>query len=300
MIVFEALKKPWKVIASRKIPFLSNMCSDSAYLKCFYRSGVHKKLNLQNPRNFNEKLQWLKIHDRKAIYMDMVDKYEAKKFVGDRIGEAHIITTYGVWDRFEDIDFDSLPNSFVLKCTHDSAGYVICRNKDEFDFDKARAKINKCLKRNFYYIGREWPYKNLKPRVIAEKYMEDHNLHELRDYKIFTFNGVPKIMHIVSNRQNAKEETYGDFFDMDYKHLDLTMGHPNAPCSPEKPQNFEKMKEFATILAEGTIHLRVDFYEVDGQLYFGELTFYQDSGISPIEPDEWNVILGDWISLNAK
>jgi hypothetical protein len=258
---------------------------------------MNKKLNLKSPKSFNEKLQWLKIHDRHPIYMDMVDKYTAKEFVAKRIGKEHIIETYGVWNRFEDIDFDSLPNQFVLKCTHDSAGYVICKNKDEFDFNYARKKITKCLKRNFYYVGREWPYKGLKPRVIAEKYMEDHTLHELRDYKIFTFNGVPRIMHLVSNRQNAAEETYGDFFDMDYKHIDLTMGHPNAPCCPEKPQNFEKMKEFTAILAEGTIHLRVDFYEVDGQLYFGELTFYQDSGISPIEPKEWDGILGEWIDI---
>ena len=268
MIIIEAIKKPWKIIASRKISILSNLCSDSFYLKCFYRTSFNKKLNLKNPCNFNEKLQWLKIHDRRSVYMEMVDKYLAKEFVEKKIGAEHIIKTYGVWDRFEDIDFDSLPNSFVLKCTHDSAGYVICRNKDEFDFEKARKKIIKCLNRNFYYVGREWPYKNLKPRVLAEEYMEDHTLHELRDYKIFTFNGVPKIMHLVSNLQNAAEETYGDFFDMDFCHLDLTMGHPNAPYCPEMPANFEKMKEYATILAEGTIHLRVDFYEVDGQLYF--------------------------------
>ena len=297
MIIFEAIKKPWKIISSRKIPILSDICSDRFYLKCFYRTSMNKKLDLKSPEGFNEKLQWLKLHDRQPIYMDMVDKYSAKEFVANKIGGEYIIETYGVWDRFEDIDFDSLPNQFVLKCTHDSAGYVICRNKDEFDFDRAREKISKCLKRNFYYVAREWPYKALKPRVIAEKYMEDHVLHELRDYKFFTFGGVPKVMHLVSNRQNAAEETYGDFFDMDYTHLDLTMGHPNAPCCPEKPKNFEKMKEFATILAEGTTHLRVDFYEVDGHLYFGELTFYQDAGISPIEPEEWNGILGDWIDI---
>ena len=127
--------------------------------------------------------------------------------------------------------------------------------------------------------------------------MEDHTLHELRDYKFFTFNGVPKVMHLVSNRQNVDEETYGDFFDMDFYHLDLTMGHPNAPECPEMPKNFEKMKEYATILAEGTIHLRVDFYEVDGNLYFGELTFYQDSGFTNIQPLQWNKVLGDWIVL---
>lgn len=297
MIILEAFKKPWKIISSRRIPFLSNSLSDSFYLKCFYRSAINEKLNLNIPHNFNEKLQWLKLHDRQPVYMDMVDKYIAKEFVAKRIGEEHIIKTYGVWDKFEDIDFDLLPDKFILKCTHDSAGYVICKNKKDFDFNSARKKITKCLKRNFYYVGREWPYKNLKPRVLAEEYMEDHTLHELRDYKIFTFNGVPKVMHLVSNRQSSDAETYGDFFDMEYNHLELTMGHRNAPQYPEKPKNFELMKEFAAVLAEGTIHLRVDFYEVDGQLYFGELTFYQDSGIADIKPKKWNNILGSWIEL---
>ena len=297
MILFEAIKKPWKIISSRRIPMLSNMLSDKLYLSCFYRAALNKKINFDNPRSYNEKLQWLKIHDRESRYQCMVDKYEAKKFVGKRIGEEHIIKTYGVWEKFEEIDFDALPDKFVLKCTHDSAGYVICKAKENFDFDGARKKITKCLTRNFYYVGREWPYKSIKPRVIAEEYMEDHTLHELRDYKFFTFDGVPKVMHIVSNRQNSNEETYGDFFDMDYQHLDLTMGHPNAPQCPEMPKNFEKMKKFASVLAKDTIHLRVDFYEVDGQLYFGELTFYQDSGIANIQPEGWNDILGDWINL---
>ena len=297
MNIIDIVRRPWKVIGSRRIPSLSDACSDRFYLKCFYRSFFDKKLNLDPPTTFNEKLQWLKLHDRHPVYMDMVDKYTAKEFVAQRIGQEHIIKTYGVWDRFEDIDFDQLPDRFVLKCTHDSAGYVICRDKSAFDFEKARKKITKCLNTNFFYVGREWPYKNLKPRVLAEEYMEDHTLHELRDYKFFTFDGVPKVMHLVSNRQNTQEETYGDFFDMDYQHLDFTMGHPNAPKPPQKPANFEKMKEFARILAEGTTHLRVDFYEVDGQLYFGELTFYQDSGIARILPEKWDRTLGDWIRL---
>lgn len=298
MIIFEALRNPWKVVASRKIPVFSDLFSDSVYLKCYYRSVLGKKLDLNMPKTYNEKLQWLKLYDRQPIYTDMVDKYVAKEFVAKRIGEKYIIKTFGVWDCFDDIDFDLLPNSFVLKCTHDSAGYVICRNKEEFDIDSAREKITKCLKNNFYYVGREWPYKNVKPRVLAEEYMEDHTLHELRDYKIYTFNGVPKIMHLVSNRQNSQGETYGDYFDMDYNHLDLTTGHSNAPKCPDMPKNFEKMKEFAAVLAKGTIHLRVDFYEVDGQLYFGELTFYPYAGVADIEPERWDRILGDWIDFS--
>lgn len=300
MIVFEALRNPWRIISSRRIPTLSDSLSDRVYLKCFYRAAIGEKLNLDMPQTYNEKLQWLKLHDRNPAYIDMVDKYSAKEFVAKKIGEKYIIKTYGVWDSFEDIDFRLLPNSFVLKCTHDSAGYVICKNKAEFDLEAARTKITKCLKRNFYYVAREWPYKNIKPRVLAEEYMEDHMLHELRDYKIFTFNGVPKIMHLVSNRQDSTDETYGDYFDMDYNHLDLTTGHPNAPICPNMPNNFEKMKEFATILAEGTSHLRVDFYEVDGNLYFGELTFYPYAGITSFNKKKWDKILGSWVALPNK
>lgn len=270
---------------------------DSFYLKLLYFRNKGCKLNLRSPDNFNEKLQWLKLHERKNRYSQMVDKYAAKEYIAEQVGEEYIIPTYGVWDSFSDIDFTQLPDQFVLKCTHDSAGLVICRNKKTLDYQTSRMKLESCLKRNFYYNGREWPYKNVRPRIIAEKYMEDTKLHELRDYKFFTFGGVPRIVHIVSNRQNANEETYGDFFDMEYNHLDLTMGHNNAPVLPEKPKNFEKMKEFASKLSEDTKHLRVDFYEVDGQLYFGELTFFQDSGFADIQPPEWNDILGSWISL---
>ncbi len=289
------IKNPCRLIASPKLRDLSKYIPDKTYVKCMYRSFTDKKLNLKNPAGFNEKLQWLKLYDRKPIYTEMVDKYAAKQFVADRIGEEYIIKTLGVWDKFEDIDFDALPDSFVLKCTHDSAGLVICTDKLKFDYEAAKNKLNSCLKRNFYYSGREWQYKNVVPRIIAEEYMEDTALGELRDYKFFTFGAEPKIVHIVSNRNNPKEPTYGDFYDMEYKHLDLTMGHDNAPYPIEKPENFEKMKEFARILSAGTKHLRVDFYEVNGKLYFGELTFYQDSGVADIVPLEWDAILGSWI-----
>lgn len=271
---------------------------DSIYLKILYFRNIGCKLNLNSPVNYNEKLQWLKLHERKNFYSQMVDKYSAKEYIAERIGKEYIIPTYGVWSAFGDIDFDQLPNQFVIKCTHDSAGLVICRDKKTLDKHAVQMKLENSLKHNFYYNGREWPYKNVKPRIIAEKYMEDTELRELRDYKFFTFNGVPKIVHIVSNRQNANEETYGDFFDMDYNHLDLTMGHNNAPVLPVMPKNFEKMKEFAAKLSEGTKHLRVDFYEVDGLLYLGELTFFQDSGFADIQPPEWNAILGNWILLD--
>lgn len=298
MKLLNYIRQPWRVLIHPKLPIFSHNLSDERYLKWMYCAFMGKKLNLKNPISFNEKLQWLKIHDREEVYTDMVDKLVTKVYVGKRIGAEYIIPSLQVCEKFDDIDFAALPEQFVIKCNHDSAGLSICTDKQTFDQEAARQKITRCLKRNFFYSGREWPYKNVKPQILVEKYMEDKALGELRDYKFFTFEGVPKVVHIVSNRQNRDEETYGDFFDMDYNHLELTMGHNNAPVPPEKPKNFEKMKEFAAKLSEGTRHLRVDFYEVDGKLYFGELTFYQDSGFADIQPPEWNDVLGSWISLN--
>ena len=282
--------KRFLIQAARVIP-------DPLYLKIVYRLRMGKSLNLRNPRTYTEKMQWLKLHDFKPKYTAMVDKFLAKEYVGKIIGEEYIIPTYGVWDSAEEIDFDSLPNQFVLKCNHDSASVIICRDKNNFDRESACRILSACLKNDFFFVGREYPYRSIDRKIMAEAYMEDQELQELRDYKFFTFGGEPKLVHVVSNRQKCDEETYGDFFDMDYQHLDMHMGHDFAPMRPEKPCNFEKMKEFARILSEGTRHLRVDFYEVDKKLFFGELTFYQDSGWKKIEPAEWDQRIGQWIDL---
>ena len=285
-----------KLISAENLKFLP----DVPFLKLKYKVAMKKRLNLKNPTTYNEKLQWIKLHDRKPIYTDMVDKYEAKKYVAERIGEEYIIKTLGVWDRFDEIDFDKLPERFVLKCTHDSGGLVIVKNKDILDKAAAKEKIEKCLKRNFYYAGREWPYKNVKPRILAEEYMEDSKTAELRDYKFFAFNGKVKALFVASERYKENEETKFDFFDADYNHLPVRNGHPNAEVPPEKPENFEKMKALAGKLSEGIPHLRVDFYEVDGKIYFGELTFSHWSGMVPFEPAEWDKTFGDWIELPNK
>lgn len=298
MILKNYLKSPFKytvmALSNRE---LLNGLSDKVYLKLLFRAKMGKRLNLKNPQTFNEKLQWLKLYDRKPEYTRMVDKNEAKKYVAERIGEEYTIPTLGVWDRFEDIDFDSLPDQFVLKCTHDSGGLVICRNKSMLDIEAAKNKIQKCLKRNYYYQNREWPYKNVKPRIIAEAYMEDEATAELRDYKFFCFDGQVKALFIATERASKTEETKFDFFDEDFNHLSFTNGHPNATAIPEKPVNFEKMKELAGKLSEGVPHLRVDFYEVNGRIYFGELTFSHWSGMMPFEPEEWDEKFGRWIEL---
>lgn len=277
-----------------------NSLSDEEYLKKRFKIEVGMELNLNTPRTFNEKLQWLKLYDHKPEYTAMVDKYEVKKYITQMIGEEYVIPTLGVWDEFDDIDFDVLPDQFVLKCTHDSGGLVICRDKKIFNRAKARKKIEKSLKNNFFYSGREWAYKDVKPRIIAEKYMEDYETQELRDYKFFCFNGICKALFIASDRQTDGVETKFDFFDSNYNHLDINNGHPNANVIPEKPKNFELMKQLAEKLSAGIPHLRVDFYEVNGKAYFGELTFCHWSGMVPFEPIEWDYKFGEWIELPEK
>ena len=271
--------------------------SDESYLRFFYRIKLGKKLNLEDPQTYNEKLQWLKLNDRKDIYTTLVDKYAVKEYVSDLIGEEYIIPTIGVWDKFEDINFDELPDQFVLKCTHDSGGFVMCKDKRTFDVKAAKNKISKCLKTDYYKISKEWPYKNVKPRIIAEEYMEDENDKELRDYKFFCFDGEVKALFIATERQEA-EETKFDFFDMKYNHLPFTNGHPNAKELPKKPNGFNEMVRLSKILSVGIPHVRVDFYEVNEKIYFGELTFYHWSGMTPFEPEEWDYTFGSWINLD--
>lgn len=253
-----------------------------------------KKLNLKAPETYTEKLQWLKLYDRRPEYVKMVDKYEVKKYVADIIGEEYIIPTLGVWDRFEDIDFDALPDQFVLKCTHDSGGLAICKDKSTFDIAAAKEKIEKSLKENYYWHSREWPYKNVNPRIIAEVYMEDETTQELRDYKFFAFDGTVKALFIASERY-AAEETKFDFFDENFNHLPFTNGHPNAKIMPEKPVTFEKMKQLAAKLSAGIPQVRVDFYEVNGKIYFGELTFAHWGGLMPLS--RWNGITSSAVGL---
>lgn len=273
--------------------------SDEKYLKLRYKCIMGKELNLENPITYNEKLQWLKLYDRKPEYTKMVDKYEAKKYVSDIIGDEYIIPTLGVWEKAEDIDFDALPNEFVLKCTHDSGGMVICNDKSQLDIQSAKATLNHFLNRNFYNLHREWPYKNVKPRIIAEKYMVDESGYELKDYKFFCFDGRVNAMFIATDR-NEKTETCFDFFDRDFNHMPVINGHPNTKKELKKPQGFEKMIELAERLSIGIPQVRIDFYDINGKVYFGEMTFFHWSGLKKFEPEEYDKIFGDWITLPNK
>jgi hypothetical protein len=220
-----------------------------------------------------------------------------KQYVSEAIGAQYVIPLLGIWNKPEEINFDALPVQFVLKVTHDSGGLVICRNKAELNKEEVCRKLNKSLNRDYYIVHREWPYKDVPRRIIAEQFLEDEATSELRDYKFFCFDGVPKIMFVATGRQNRERETCFDFFDMDYNHLEIKNGHPMAEIMPEKPVNFELMKHLASILSQHIPQVRVDFYEVNGRVYFGEMTFSHWSGIVPFEPTEWDLKLGEWINL---
>ena len=273
---------------------------DESFLKFRFRASFGYKLDLDAPKTFSEKLQWLKLYDQRPEYVEMVDKHLVRQIVAQRIGEEYLIPQLGVWERPEDIDFDALPEKFVLKCNHNSGlGMCICQDKSVLDIQKVREDLAKGLAQDYYLRGREWPYKNVKRRIVAEQYMEDAETQELRDYKFFCFNGEPKALFVATERQ-AAEETKFDFFDMEYNHLDFRNGHPNAKIPPQKPQQFKKMCELAKVLSAGIPHVRVDFYEVNGKIYFGELTFSHWSGMMPFEPASWDRTFGDWITLPEK
>ena len=269
---------------------------DKMMVSILYRIKFGRKLNLQSPRYYSEKLQWIKLYDRKAIYTKMVDKYQMKSFLAEIIGEEYAVPTLGIWDSFDDIDFDLLPNQFVLKCTHDSGSVTICHNKKEMDYKKTKAKFDSALKNNAYLLGREWPYKNADRKIIAEPFLEDLASDEdaLIDYKFFCFNGEPKIMYI-SNDTGAEPHT--DFFDMEFNHLPIRMKDPNSKKEVKKPQCFNEMIEISKALSKGIRHLRVDFYYVNNKLYVGEMTFFHGSGFVPISPSEWDLKMGEWISI---
>lgn len=267
---------------------------DKTYIKWNYFFGMGKFPNLNNPQSYNEKLQWLKLYDRRPEYTRMVDKFEAKEYVKEILGEEYIIPTLGVWDRFEDIDFDKLPNQFVLKCTHDSGGLVICKDKKSLDIIKVRKKICKSLNRNFYWSHREYPYKNIKPRIIAEQYMVDESGTELKDYKFFCFNGKCKMLFIATDRQH---DVKFDFYDTEFNHLPFIQGHPLATKEIKKPRGFNEMIHLSEVLSKDIPHVRVDFYDIHGKIYFGELTFFHFSGNVPFKPKEWDYKIGKWLKL---
>lgn len=279
----------------RRMPWL--IPNDELYLRIYYWLSLRKKLNLNPPVLYNEKLQWLKLYNRRPEYVTMVDKYQVKDYVAKIIGEQYIIPTIRVWDNPDQIEWDKLPRQFVLKTNHDGGGngIVVCKDKATLNKKKALRELWHSFNRNTYMIGREWPYKMVKRRVFAEQYMEDE-FGELRDYKFFCFDGEVRALYVATER-GTKTGVCFDFFDADFNHLDIQQGHPLAKNLIVKPKSYEQMKQLAEKLSKGIPHVRIDFYEVNGQPYFGEFTFFHLGGTGNFKPDGWNKTFGDWITL---
>lgn len=279
-----------------------NSLDDETFIRRKYRAIFGHDINLDNPKTFNEKLNWMKLYDHNFQYVQMVDKFAAKKYVSELIGEEYIIPLLGgPWYDFESIDFDNLPDQFVLKTSHDCGGVVICKDKFQFNRDNAKHFLEKHMQNNYFLTCREWPYKYVKPCIFAEKYMSDDNdCDQLTDYKFFCFDGKVKAMFVATDRALKDVDTKFDFFDENFEHLPIIQGHPNASKKIDRPATFEKMKELASILSKGFPELRVDFYNVGDQIYFGELTLFHFGGLTPFKPEKWDGIFGDWIVLPNK
>ena len=274
-----------------------NGMSDEDYLKMMFRRSLGYELDLSAPKTFNEKMQWLKLYHRRPEFTDMVDKLEAKRIAARTMGTEHVIPTLAVWDRVEDIDLSVLPEQFVLKTTHDCGGVVICRNKAELDLEAVKQTLGKHMKLNYYITNREWPYKNVKPRIIAEELMVDGDNEVLPVYKVFCFGGKPHLIQAIVNDKQRDEAI--DYFDTDWNKLDLRQNFPNSDRPLPRPEKLDEMLALAAEASEGFSFLRVDFYVVNGKVYFSEFTFYSDAGTAAFTPSEWDRRLGDLIALPA-
>lgn len=275
----------------RKIP-------DKLFVSLQFQGKMKEKLDLNNPKSFNAKLQWIKLFDRNPEYTTMVDKALAKDYVASRLSKDLIVPTLGVWDTFDEIDFDSLPDQFVLKCTHDSGGIVICRDKKTLDMAMAKAKLEHCLKQEYFYNNREWPYKNVKPRILAEKYLDMPD--GMLDYKFYCFNGEPKYLYVSVGMDNHLTAQM-DFLTMDFEKAPFgRLDYKHFETIPQKPFNFEKMKDIARALSRDIPFVRVDLYEVDNKVYFSELTFTPCAGYMPFSPKEYDYKLGEELKLGKE
>lgn len=299
--IIKALTHPRDVVVYviRRMNIGKSM-SDENYLRMIYRIMFGKKLNLDNPQTYNEKLQWLKLNDHNPQYPKMVDKICAKDYVASIIGSEFLIPTIAIYKDIGEICIEELPERFVLKTNHSggNSGVVICQDKSNFDLEAAKRKLQQSLESDMFSHSREWPYTQIKPQVFAEKFMSDVESDGLNDYKFFCFDGEVKALFIGTERSSG--DVKFDFYDADFNHLDLVQTHPMSGRNIEKPQNFDKMKELACKLSKGFPHVRVDLYNVQGIIYFGELTFYHHSGFYPFHPEKWDFEFGRWLKLPSK
>lgn len=282
--------REWRVKISDFLGFIP----DRPYLKMVYYMKTGKRLNLENPVGFNEKLNWLKVNNKHSEYTKLVDKYEVRQVIKEKIGDGYMFPLYGVWNSYDDIDFDKLPNEFVLKCTHDSGSVKIIHNKAEINHKVLGKFFENRLKVNPFNLGREYPYKDVPPRIIAEKFMGEGKMP--LDYKFFCFHGEPIIMFVASERETDCKHTV---FDMDFnrvKEIDFYV-HNASTVELKKPVHFEQMKELSRELSKDIPFVRIDFYEIDGQVYFGEYTFFPAGGFYLFKPDSYEKKLGSYLKI---
>ena len=297
--IYKYVKKPSRLFIKMGDNYLLNWIPDEIYLRIRYKIMTGERLNLNNPVTFNEKLQWLKLYDRNPLYTELVDKYEVKKYISEMIGEEYIIPTIGVWNTFDEIDFNDLPDQFVLKCTHDSGGLVIVSNRSEFDQLQAKKKLEKRLRRNFYWSAREWPYKNVKPRIIAEEYLEEKGHKVPEDYKIYCINGKPKYIRVVHNRFDDRKPKCETVYDTKWIPQNISLDNRFLISNEvsEKPNCLDTLLNIAEKLCQGYTQIRLDFYIIDSHIYFGEITFYPASGFQSMCPKEMDRVLGEELKL---
>lgn len=275
-----------------------NWLPDKWYLKLLWEYTYGYELDLQHPKNFNEKLQWLKLYDRKPEYTTMVDKYRAKQWIADKIGEQYVIPTLAVYNSVDEIDLDQLPDQFVLKCNHDSGSVVICKDKSTFDLEGAKRKLGTGLKKNYYWAYRERPYEKVERCIISEPLLA--LAVDLNEFKFFCFDGVPKLFQAISDRDGSKGGPVLQHFDISGNRLEMKDAYYKCRQNVEEPvlpKHFAEMLEVSRVLSNGTIFLRVDFFETGDKFYCGELTFYESAGFCVFTPEKYNRILGDWIKL---
>ena len=304
MVTVKSLKMYFKhpirlLVRLGRYSFLKYM-NDEQYLTMLFKDATGYSLNLANPKTFNEKLQWQKINIHKQEYTRLVDKYEVKQWISEHIGEQYVIPTLGVWDSYNEIDFETLPEQFVLKCTHDSGGLVICREKAKLNKREMKKRFTKALKRNYFWGGREWPYKNVKPRILAEQYIEDNESDKgLTDYKFFCFNGEAKLLYVSRGLENHATAEIS-FYDMNGNKMPFSR-NDYRPIKGKItfPDNFKEMVNTANKLAHliGAPFVRIDLYSISGKIKFSEVTFFPCGGMLPFEPKEWDRELGNWINL---
>ena len=285
----------WIYLKIEKFELL-NFLPDELFVRLLYRVAMGKKLDLKHPRSFNEKIQWIKLYDHNPLYTVVADKYAVREYVKDKVGEEYLIPLLGKWDSVDDIAFDELPDSFVLKCNHDSGGVVICGDRKDLDVEAAKKKLRSHLKRNHYSLSREWGYKEIRRCIIGEKYLIDDETKELRDYKFFCFNGKPAMIQVDFDRFVDHKR---NLYTPDWELLDLTIKCPNDPSADiRRPVNLDEMLAISEKLSAGFPEMRVDLYSVNGKTYFGELTVYHGGGIEKFTPESYGLKLGDMIDLS--